>query len=106
MSLPPTLMNRGARKRLRPWSHAADLRYALPPRAEIRMIINMVTIAVRQKHYIDRTLESLFNSDGRNLKVNLILGSYDTSHVEKYRNVLNFVPWDEAAEMQVRPGRM
>lgn len=70
------------------------------------MIINMTTIAVRTKHYIDRTLESLFASDGRHFPVNLILGSRDSSHVEKYRGTLNIVTWDEASEARARPGRM
>lgn len=65
------------------------------------MIINMTTIACRKTHYIDRTLESLFGSDGRDVPVNLILGSFDTSHVEQYRNTLNIVPWDQEAESQV-----
>ena len=55
------------------------------------MIINMTTVASRQKHYIDRTLESLFQSDGRDIPLNLILGSSDTSHVERYRNVATLV---------------
>jgi hypothetical protein len=62
------------------------------------VIINMTTIASRQTHYIDRTLESLFQSDGRDVAVNLILGSFDTSHVEKYRGVANIVPWDDHAQ--------
>jgi len=70
------------------------------------MIINMTTIAVRQKMYIDRTLESLLRSDGAHLPVNLILGSSDTSHVEKYRGRFNIVVWDADAEAQARAGRM
>jgi hypothetical protein len=70
-----------------------------------RMIINMTTIACRQTHYIDTTLARLFESDGRNVPVNLILGSTDTSHVEKYRDVANIVPWDEAAQAQEREGK-
>src|SRR5262249_11416797 len=66
------------------------------------MIINMTTVASRQTHYIDRTLESLFQSDGRDIPVNLILGSCDTSHVEQYRNVATLVAWDEEAETQAR----
>ena len=66
------------------------------------MIINMTTVASRQKHYIDRTLESLFQSDGRDIPLNLILGSSDTSHVERYRNVATLVAWDEEAESQAR----
>jgi len=68
------------------------------------MIINMTTFAGRQKHYIDRTLDFLSKSDGRDIPVNLILGSYDTSHVEKYRGVVNFVLWNEAAEADSIPG--
>ena len=68
------------------------------------MIINMTTIACRQKHYIDRTLESLAESDGREIPVNLILGSPDTAHVERYKHVLNLVPWDADAESQAREG--
>ena len=66
------------------------------------MIINMTTVASRPKHYIDRTLESLFRSDGRDIPLNLILGSSDTSHVERYRNVATLVAWDEEAESQAR----
>jgi hypothetical protein len=70
------------------------------------MIINMTTIALRKKHYIDETLESLLRSDGRHIPVNLILGSSDTSHVETYRKRLNLVLWDEEAEAQARAGKM
>ena len=70
------------------------------------MIINMTTVASRPKHYIDRTLESLFQSDGRDIPLNLILGSSDTSHVEQYRNVANVVAWDEEAESQARRGNL
>ncbi len=36
------------------------------------------------------------------------MGSYDTSHVEKYRGVANIVivEWDQAAEWQTREGRL
>lgn len=68
------------------------------------MIINMTTVASREKHYIDRTLESLFQSDGRDIPLNLIIGSSDTSHVEQYRNVANLVAWDAEAESQARRG--
>jgi hypothetical protein len=72
------------------------------------MIINMTTFAGRQKHYLDRTLESLFNSEGGDLQVNLMMGSYDTSHVEKYREVKNIgvVEWDEAAQLRAREGNL
>ncbi len=70
------------------------------------MIINMTTVATRQKHYIARTLESLFRSDGRDIPLNLILGSSDTSHVEQYRNVATLVPWDAEAESQARTGNL
>ena len=70
------------------------------------MIINMTTFAVRTKHYIDETLESLFQSDGRDIPVNLIVGSSDTSHIEKYRGRLNIVPWDEVAEAQAIEDRL
>jgi hypothetical protein len=67
------------------------------------MIINMTTIAVRQVQYIGRTLQSLFESDGRDIPVNLILGSADTSHVEPYRNqVANLVLWDQEARFLSR----
>jgi hypothetical protein len=62
------------------------------------MIINMTTFAKRKEHYIDKTLDYLHNSDGRDIPVNLILGSYDTSHVEKYRGIVNLVLWDEATQ--------
>ena len=68
------------------------------------MIINMTTFAVRKKHYIDQTLESLFESDGRDIPLNLIVGSSDTSHIERYRKVANIVAWDQAAQWQVREG--
>src|SRR5262249_15947469 len=70
------------------------------------MIINMTTLASRQEHYINRTLESLFRSDGRDIPLNLILGSSDTSHVERYRNVATLVAWDEEAESQARLGNL
>src|SRR5947207_7161339 len=70
------------------------------------MIINMTTLASRQKHYIDRTLESFFQSDGRHIPLNLILGSSDTSHVERYGNVATLVAWDEEAESQARQGKL
>lgn len=70
------------------------------------MIINMTTIAVRTHQYIDQTLESLFRSDGGHLRVNLILGSSDSSHVEKYRDRANIVPWDAEWEAKARPGQM
>jgi hypothetical protein len=70
------------------------------------MIINMTTVASRPKHYIDRTLDSLFRSDGRDIPLNLIVGSSDTSHVEPYRNVATVVAWDAAAESQARPGNL
>jgi hypothetical protein len=70
------------------------------------MIINMTTIASRQQHYIDQTLESLFQSDGRDIPLNLILGSRDASHVERYRNVATVVAWDEQAERQARVGKL
>lgn len=72
------------------------------------MIINMTTFAGRQKHYIDQTLESLFQSDGRDLPLNLILGSYDTSHVEKYRGVGNIVivEWDQPAQLRAIDGHL
>lgn len=70
------------------------------------MIINMTTVASRPKHYIDRTLKSLFQSDGRDIPLNLILGSSDTSHVEQYRNVATVVAWDEEAESQARQGNL
>jgi len=70
------------------------------------MIINMTTVASRPKHYIDRTLNSLFESDGRDVPLNLILGSSDTSHVDQYRDVANVVVWDAEAESQARPGNL
>jgi len=70
------------------------------------MIINMTTIAVRKHQYLDQTLESLFRSDGRHVPVNLILGSSDASHVEKYRDRLNIVPWTAEDEARAKPGQM
>jgi hypothetical protein len=65
----------------------------------------MTTIATRQTHYVDQTLESLSRSDGCDVPVNLILGSADTSHVERYRGVVNIVPWDEEAQSRFREDR-
>jgi hypothetical protein len=70
------------------------------------MIINMTTVASREQHYIDRTLESLFRSDGRDIPLNLILGSRDTSHVERYRNVATLVAWDGEAESLAGRGNL
>jgi hypothetical protein len=70
------------------------------------MIINMTTLASRKEHYIDRTLESLFQSDGRDLPLNLIVGSSDTSHVERYREVASIVHWSLAARLQAREGKL
>jgi putative nucleotidyltransferase-like protein len=69
------------------------------------MIINMTTFAGRKKQYIDQTLESLFQSDGRDLPLNLIVGSSDTSYIERYRKVANVVAWDQEAQWQAREGR-
>jgi hypothetical protein len=68
------------------------------------MIINMTTIASRKTHYIHETLESLRQSDGRDIPINLILGSPDTSHIDRYGGTVNVVPWDqEAASQEGRP---
>jgi hypothetical protein len=69
------------------------------------MIINMTTFAGRPEHYVDRTLESLAQSDGRHIAVNLIAGSRDISHIEHYRNVANIVLWDQDAEERSREGK-
>jgi hypothetical protein len=68
------------------------------------MIINMITFAGRRVHYVDTTLDHLHRSDGRDIPVNLILGSHDTSHVEKHRGVENLVLWDETVEGDSIPG--
>jgi hypothetical protein len=70
------------------------------------MIINMTTLASREKHYIDHTLASLFESDGRDIPLNLILGSRDTSHVERYRDVATLVVWDDQAQREARLGNL
>jgi hypothetical protein len=71
------------------------------------MIINMTTIAIRQVQYIGKTLQSLFESDGRDVPVNLILGSTDTSHVEPYRKlVANLVIWDQEARFLSQEGNL
>ena len=70
------------------------------------MIINMTTLASRKKHYIEQTLESLSQSDGRDIPLNLIVGSSDTSHIEQYRKVANIVAWDQAAQWQERQGQL
>lgn len=64
------------------------------------MIINMTTIASRKTHYIHETLESLRQSDGRDIPINLILGSPDTSHIDRYSGTVNVVPWDQEAASQ------
>ncbi len=69
------------------------------------MIINMTTLASRRLHYIDLTLASLFASDGRDLPLNLVVGSRDLSHVERYRDVATIVEWDAVADAQKREGR-
>ena len=66
----------------------------------------MTTFGGRQKHYIDRTLASLFESDGRHLPINLILGSSDASHVTRYRDVASIVLWNLEAELQARKGQL
>jgi hypothetical protein len=68
------------------------------------MIINMITFAGREIHYIDQTLDSLSHSDGRDLPLNFIVGSYDTSHIEQYRGVGKIVDWDQASQWQIREG--
>lgn len=69
------------------------------------MIVNIMTIARRKVHYIERTLESLWASDGRHLPVNLILGSFDTSHIERFKKFANIVRWDQEAQWQSKEGR-
>lgn len=66
----------------------------------------MTTIASRRRQYLDRTLDSLFASDGRDLTINLILGSPDTSHVERYRDVVHLVIWDADAQARARPDQL
>jgi len=70
------------------------------------MIINMTTYAARKTHYIDKTFDYLYKSDGRDIPVNLILGSYDTSHIDKYRGLVNLVPWDESAQRDTIGGSL
>ncbi len=60
----------------------------------------MTTLAGRKTPYLDQTLESLFHSDGRDLALNLIVGSFDLSGVEKYRQRANIVAWDWDAQAQ------
>ena len=64
------------------------------------MIINMTTFAGRKTPYLDQTLESLLQSDGRDIPLNLIVGSFDLSDVEKYRQRANIVVWDWEAKEQ------
>ena len=66
------------------------------------MIINMTTLAGRKTPYIDQTLESLFQSDGRGIALNLTVGSFDLSGVEKYRQRANVVAWDWEAQEQTK----
>lgn len=68
------------------------------------MIINVTTIAVRTEHYIHRTLDSLARSDVRDIPLNLILGSRDSSHVEQYRNIANIVSWSQKPQFLAREG--
>ena len=66
----------------------------------------MTTFAGRRKHYVHETLESLFESDGRDIPLNLIVGSRDTGHIERYRKVANIVPWNLAALWQARESNL
>jgi hypothetical protein len=61
------------------------------------MQINMTTFARRERHYIHRTLQSLFEtSEDSDLSVALIIGSEDESHVQEYVNhpAIRIIPWD------------
>lgn len=62
------------------------------------MQLNMTTYAGRKHQYIDDTFRTLLQSDWRNsgIKLNLILGSEDDSHVRKIAEhpMVNVVPWD------------
>jgi hypothetical protein len=77
-----------------------------PARGLQSLIINMTTLAARKEHYIDRTIESLLQSDGRDLPLNIIAGSFDSSHIQRYKEVANIVAWDEEAQSQAIEGRL
>jgi len=62
------------------------------------MQINMTTFAGRKKHYIEDTFRTLLQSEwrGSGIRLNLILGSDDDSHVRKLAEhpQVQIVPWD------------
>lgn len=62
------------------------------------MQLNMTTFAGRKKHYIEETFRTLLQSEWRDsdIRLNLILGSEDDSHVRKYADhpLVHIVPWD------------
>lgn len=70
------------------------------------MQINMTTFGTRKRHYIYRTLESLFSSDWQQTgaRVNLIMGSEDEEHVREYEAhpSVRIVPWDEESNSNLR----
>lgn len=62
------------------------------------MQLNMTTFAGRRKQYIDETFRSLLQSEWRDssIRLNVILGSDDDSHVRKFADhpLVHIVPWD------------
>ena len=70
------------------------------------MEINMTTFAGRKEHYIGQTLQSLFSSTGADtgLSVNLLMGSEDESHVQKYaaHPAVRIISWDMETSPDLR----
>ena len=62
------------------------------------MQINMTTFARRKTQYVDETFRTLFESGwpDSGIRLNLILGSDDDSHVRKFADhpLVHIVPWD------------
>jgi hypothetical protein len=70
------------------------------------MQLNMTTFAGRKQHYIDETFRTLLQSDWRDsgIRLNLILGSDDDSHVRNYADhpLVHIVRWDLEADPNLR----
>jgi len=62
------------------------------------MQINMTTFAGRKVQYVDETFQTLLESgwSDSGIRLNLILGSDDDSHVRKFADhpLVHIVPWD------------
>lgn len=70
------------------------------------MQINITTFGGRKHHYVHETIKSVFSSDwqGRGFSVNLIMGSEDESHVQKFAKhpAVRIVPWDTETHPSLR----